>query len=170
VLNLVKLDTHHVRFDLAPVSLASVLKFVSETTGALLHAKRMRFETRGCGPGLAVHAEMEKLRQILINLLSNAIKFTEEGGAIAIECRSDARTVRLCVEDTGIGIAADQFEKIFEPFVQVDRRLNRPMEGTGLGLAISRELARGMGGELTVESRPGVGSTFTLSLPRAPSP
>ena len=73
------------------------------------------------------------------------------------------------VEDTGIGIAADQIEKIFEPFVQVDRRLNRPMEGTGLGLAISRELARGMGGELTVESRLGEGSTFTLSLPRAPS-
>ena len=74
------------------------------------------------------------------------------------------------VEDTGIGIAADQLDKIFEPFVQVDRRLNRPMEGTGLGLAISRELARGMGGEITVESRLGVGSTFTLSLPRAPSP
>jgi signal transduction histidine kinase len=166
----VKLDTHHVRFDVVPVSLASVLQFVSETTGPLLLAKRMRFETRGCTPELAVHADLEKLRQILINLLSNAIKFTEEGGAIAIECDSDARTVWLRVEDTGIGIAADQIEKIFEPFVQVDRRLNRPIEGTGLGLAISRELARGMGGELTVESRLGEGSTFTLSLPRAPSP
>jgi signal transduction histidine kinase len=71
------------------------------------------------------------------------------------------------VKDTGIGIAADQQEKIFEPFVQVDRRLNRPTEGTGLGLAISRELARGMGGELTVDSRTGEGTTFTLSLPRA---
>jgi PAS domain S-box-containing protein len=170
VLNLVKLDTHHVRFDVVPVSLASVLQFVSETTGPLLLAKRLRFETRGCSPGLAVHADLEKLRQILINLLSNAIKFTEEGGAIAIECEADARTVRLRVEDTGVGIAGDQTEKIFEPFVQVDRRLNRPMEGTGLGLAISRELARGMGGELTVESRLGEGSTFTLSLPRAPSP
>jgi signal transduction histidine kinase len=78
--------------------------------------------------------------------------------------------VLLRVEDTGVGIAADQVEKIFEPFVQVDRRLNRPMEGTGLGLAISRELARGMGGELTVESRPGTGSIFTLSLPRATPP
>ena len=170
VLNLVKLDTHHVRFDLAPVSLGSVLQFVTETTGPQLLAKRMRFETRGCSADLAVHADLEKLRQILINLLSNAIKFTEEGGAIAIECESDARSVRLRVEDTGVGIAADQLEKIFEPFVQVDRRLNRPMEGTGLGLAISRELARGMGGELTVESRPGEGSTFTLSLPRAQSP
>jgi PAS domain S-box-containing protein len=168
VLNLVKLDTHHVRFDLAPVLVGNVLNFVSETIGPLLQAKRMRFETRGCGPDLAVNADLEKLRQILINLLSNAIKFTDDGGAIAIECQSDARTVWLRVEDTGVGIAADQQEKIFEPFVQVDRRLNRPMEGTGLGLAISRELARGMGGELTVESRLGVGSTFTLSLPRAP--
>jgi len=167
VLNLVKLDTHHVRFDIAPVSIESVLKFVSEMTGPLLEAKRMRFETRGCTSDLAVHADIEKLRQILLNLLSNAIKFTEEGGAIAIECQSDARTVQLRVEDTGVGIAADQQEKIFEPFVQVDRRLNRPMEGTGLGLAISRELAHGMNGELTVESRPGQGSTFTLSLPRA---
>ena len=167
VLNLVKLDTHHVRFDVVPVSIESVLKFVSETTGALLEAKRMRFETRGCTPDLAVHADIEKLRQILINLLSNAIKFTEEGGAIAIECEADAHEVLLRVEDTGIGIASDQLDKIFEPFVQVDRRLNRPMEGTGLGLAISRELARGMGGELAVESRPGLGSTFTLSLPRA---
>ncbi|HEX7977298.1 MAG TPA: ATP-binding protein, partial [Gemmatimonadaceae bacterium] len=90
--------------------------------------------------------------------------------AIAIECLSDAHTVLLRVEDSGVGIAADQLENIFEPFVQVDRRLNRPMEGTGLGLAISRELAHGMGGELTVESRPGQGSTFTLSLPRAAPP
>jgi PAS domain S-box-containing protein len=170
VLNLVKLDTHHVRFDIVPVSIASVLQFVAETTGPQLQAKRMRYETRGCPPGLAVCADPEKLRQILINLLSNAIKFTDEGGAIAIECVSDSRTVRLCVEDTGIGIADDQQEKIFEPFVQVDRRLNRPMEGTGLGLAISRELARGMGGELTVESRLGEGSVFTLALPRAPAP
>jgi signal transduction histidine kinase len=78
--------------------------------------------------------------------------------------------VRVAVRDNGRGIAREQIGRIFEPFVQVDRRLNRPMEGTGLGLAISRELARGMGGELTVESRPGTGSIFTLSLPRATPP
>jgi PAS domain S-box-containing protein len=170
VLNLVKLDTHHVRFDIVAVPIESVLKFVSETAGPLLAAKRMRFETRGCSPDLAVHADVEKLRQILLNLLSNAIKFTEEGGAIAIECSGAPHSVSLRVEDTGVGIAADQLENIFEPFVQVDRRLNRPMEGTGLGLAISRELAHGMGGELTVESRPGQGSTFILSLPRVAPP
>jgi signal transduction histidine kinase len=75
--------------------------------------------------------------------------------------------VRLDVRDTGCGIPPDQLDKIFDPFVQVDRRLNRPIEGTGLGLAISRELAQGMSGALTVESVVGEGSTFTLRLPRA---
>jgi signal transduction histidine kinase len=167
VLNLVKLDTHHVSYDLSTVSLGAVLEFVAEATGPQVRAKHLGYDSSGCSRELAVRADPEKLRQILLNLLSNAIKFTDDGGAIAIACSADRNTVRIHVRDSGIGIAADQQDKIFEPFVQVDRRLNRPMEGTGLGLAISRELARGMGGELTVESRPGEGTTFTLSLPRA---
>ena len=170
VLNLVKLDTHHVRYDLTSVSLATVLEFVAETTGPQLQAKRLHYDTSGCPRELAVRADSEKLRQILLNLLSNAIKFTDDGGAIAIACSADRRTVRIDVRDTGIGIVSEQQEKIFEPFVQVDRRLNRPMEGTGLGLAISRELARGMNGDITVESRLGQGSTFTLALPRVSPP
>jgi PAS domain S-box-containing protein len=170
VLNLVKLDTHHVRYDLTSVSLATVLEFVAEATGPQLQAKHLAYDTSGCPPALAVRADREKLGQILLNLLSNAIKFTDDGGAIAIACTADRRTVRIHVRDTGIGIAVDQQEKIFEPFVQVDRRLNRPMEGTGLGLAISRELARGMSGDLMVDSQLGRGSTFTLALPRASSP
>ena len=82
-------------------------------------------------------------------------------------CAADGTRVRIGVRDTDIGIAADQQERIFEPFVQVGRTLSAPSEGTGLGLAISRDLARGMGGELTVESTLGVGSTFTLTLPTA---
>ncbi|HKH94588.1 MAG TPA: PAS domain-containing sensor histidine kinase [Gemmatimonadaceae bacterium] len=166
VLNLVKLDTHHVRYDLTTVSLGSVLDFVAEATGPQVQAKRLRYDASRCSRDLAIRADPEKLRQILLNLLSNAIKFTDEGGAISVDCSADRRTVWIHVNDTGIGIAEDQRQKIFEPFVQVDRRLNRPMEGTGLGLAISRELAHGMKGELTVESKVGVGSTFTLALPR----
>jgi signal transduction histidine kinase len=79
-------------------------------------------------------------------------------------------TLALTVADSGVGIAADQHERIFEPFVQVGSGLTRTTEGTGLGLAISRELARAMGGDITVESAPGRGATFTLRLPRVDGP
>ena len=100
-------------------------------------------------------------------MLSNAIKFTAAGGAITMRCEARGGAVTVAVEDTGIGIAAERLAHVFAPFVQIDRRLNSPHEGTGLGLAISRDLARGMGGDLTVESVFGEGSTFTVTLPRA---
>jgi signal transduction histidine kinase len=166
VLNLVKLDTHHVQYHVVDVAMIQVLQFVAEATGPQLQAKGLRYEQLPCA-GIVVRADGEKLRQILINLFSNAIKFTDEGGTITVSCAADARTVRVDVNDTGCGIPAEQLDKIFDPFVQVDRRLNRPVEGTGLGLAISRELAHGMGGQLTVASVVGEGSTFTLRLPSA---
>jgi signal transduction histidine kinase len=114
-----------------------------------------------------VHADPEKLRQILLNLLSNAVKFTDPGGRVTLACETDeaAGVVRVRVTDTGRGIAPDQLERIFEPFVQVDRhRTHESQQGVGLGLAISRDLARAMGGDLSAESTPGDGSTFTLTL------
>jgi PAS domain S-box-containing protein len=166
VLNLVKLNTHHVHYQLADVAVDHVLQFVAEATAPLHAAKRLHYEHAPC-PGVIVRADAEKFRQILINLLSNAIKFTDDGGTISVSCRTERQHVLVDVRDTGCGILADQQTKIFDPFVQVDRRLNRPVEGTGLGLAISRELALGMNGELTVQSVAGTGSTFTLRLPRA---
>jgi signal transduction histidine kinase len=114
-----------------------------------------------------VRADAEKLRQVLVNLMSNAVKFTDSGGRVEMSCTADELTVRIRVRDTGIGIAADKLHVIFDPFVQVRGDLARRHEGTGLGLAISRDLARGMSGDLTVESTPREGSTFTLALPRA---
>ncbi len=116
-----------------------------------------------------------QLQQILLNLLGDAVKFTHaRAGAPGrievsrtVEDGAAGGRVSLHVRDTGGGIAAEQLERVFEPFVQVDQRLTRPHEGVGLGLAISRDLARGMGGDLTAESTPGVGSTFTLTLPAA---
>jgi signal transduction histidine kinase len=115
---------------------------------------------------LTARADSEKLQQILLNLFSNAIKFTDAGGRVSARCMQlgDSR-VAIEVSDTGRGIPANQLERVFEPFVQIDTKLTRASEGTGLGLSISRELARGMGGELTVTSEPDVGSTFTLTLP-----
>ena len=117
-----------------------------------------------------------RVRQILVNLLGNAIKFTEPRGKIRVTCGPDdpAGDAPLAgpgpwsavrVADTGIGIPADRLGLIFEPFVQVEGSLTRVHQGTGLGLAISRRLARLLGGDLTVRSRPGAGSTFTLWLP-----
>lgn len=82
-------------------------------------------------------------------------------------CEADGAWVHLRVRDNGPGIPAEEQERIFDSFQQVGRRLSQPQEGVGLGLAISRELARGMGGEIAVESEPGVGSTFTVTLPLA---
>lgn len=120
------------------------------------------------GP-MRVLADQDKLQQIVLNLLSNAVKFTDPGGRITIRYFVDpqsAGTVRVQVADTGRGIAPEHLARVFEPFVQVNMRLTRIHGGTGLGLAISRNFARAMGGDLTVESEEGRGSTFSLSLPR----
>jgi len=119
-----------------------------------------------CDQPLIARADREKLPQIVLNLVTNAIKFTPDGGEVIIECDFTDDRVRIRVRDTGVGIPADRLPFIFDPFVQVDRALHRPNEGVGLGLAISRDLARGMGGDVTVESTVAEGSVFTLTLPK----
>ncbi len=112
-----------------------------------------------------------KLRQIIYNLLSNAIKFTPEGGRVTLRARAEGRSVVIEVADTGIGIAEEDRDKIFEKFRQAgaigqgDGILTREHQGTGLGLSIVRELAKLLGGDVHLESRPGQGSTFTVRLP-----
>jgi signal transduction histidine kinase len=116
---------------------------------------------------IVARADPERVTQILVNLLSNAIKFTAAGGHIAANCAATADTVTLRVSDTGIGVAPEKHETIFEPFIQLKDGLSGHESGVGLGLAISRDLARAMNGDLTVESAEGKGARFTLSLPRA---
>jgi len=115
---------------------------------------------------LPLYTDQIKVRQILINLLSNASKFTRSG-SIAIAAALDAGTgdVRVSVEDCGIGIPNHLIESLFEPFVQADASTTRKYGGTGLGLPISRRFSRLLGGDLTVESTPGLGSTFTMRIP-----
>jgi signal transduction histidine kinase len=111
-------------------------------------------------------SDRQKVKQILLNLLSNALKFTHQGG-VTFSARSNPRerTVQLSVNDTGIGIALPDQEKIFEDFRQLDNTPTRPYGGTGLGLSICRRLAQMLDGRITVQSELGKGSTFSLILP-----
>lgn len=149
--------------------------------------KRQRIETNGMigdvcdimlplarGKGLSLSATSDdshvlntdvlKLRQILINLVNNAVKFTDQGD-ISIRVHDEAGVLHFDVSDTGIGIAPTHFETIFDPFWQVDQSNTRRAQGTGLGLCVSRRLAQLLGGDVTVSSKLGQGSTFSLHLP-----
>jgi PAS domain S-box-containing protein len=171
VLNYARLDAGSVRYDLQDLRVAESIVSAVALVAPQARAKGLELEQRHCAADLLVRADAEKLRQVLVNLLSNAVKFTDAGGRIEVGCEAveDARRTprtRIWVRDTGRGIPPDKLEAIFEPFVQIDKRLTRTNEGVGLGLSISRDLARGMHGELTARSEPGQGSTFTLVLPR----
>lgn len=109
--------------------------------------------------------DVTKLQQILQNLLSNAIKFTPEGGRVVLKAEADARTLNLTVTDTGVGIAPEEQELVFQKFRQSGNPLTREHAGTGLGLSIVRELSKLLGGEILVQSELGRGSTFTVRLP-----
>jgi signal transduction histidine kinase len=106
-----------------------------------------------------------KFQQILSNLLSNAVKFTPEGGRVLLKADADFPYVVLTVSDTGVGIALEEQELVFEKFRQAGNPLTREHAGTGLGLSIVRELSKLLGGEVTLQSELGRGSTFTVRLP-----
>ncbi|HEU0014666.1 MAG TPA: PAS domain S-box protein [Longimicrobium sp.] len=139
-------------------------------------AKSIRLDDGECYP-VRYRGDPDRVRQVLVNVLGNAVKFTRPGGRVELRCLVSARPpegaraarpgpfVGVEVSDTGIGIPAEEIERIFEPFTQVGEAYTREQGGTGLGLAISRRLARRMGGDLVAASRPGAGSVFTLWLP-----
>ena len=143
----------------------------------LAFARGIRIETDGCSHRhLFYVADTGRVRQILVNLLSNAVKFSAPGSKITLTCASgappidaatapDRRYVAICVNDSGVGVSEEQLDSIFEPFVQGDSGTTRAWGGSGLGLTISRRLARLMGGDLTVTSALGRGSSFTLWVP-----
>ena len=167
VLNFAKIEAGHVDIDMGPVPVHETLAALEALVAPQVRAKYLEYAYNPCPTDVTIQADPEKVRQILLNLLSNAIKFTEPGGLIAVSAESEDGVVRLRVRDSGTGIPADKLDRIFEPFVQLQPGRTRTHEGTGLGLAISRDLARAMHGEIAVESTVGVGSTFTLTLPRS---
>ncbi|CAN5832781.1 hypothetical protein BH23GEM5_BH23GEM5_26480 [soil metagenome] len=165
VLNFAKLEAGRVEFDITDVPLEAALADVEILITPQARAKGIHYHRRADDPEMTVRADRDKMQQIVLNLLSNAVKFTDTGGEISIAWETREGGVDVHVRDTGHGIPPEKLGSMFEPFVQVDPDLTRTNHGTGLGLAISRELARSMGGNLTAQSTPGEGSTFTLRLP-----
>jgi len=172
VLNFERLQAGRLEYHVRSVRLAEVVAEVEPLIGPQLQAKGLSYVV-DVPDDRVVRADRDKLVQVLLNLLSNALKFTPAGGRVTVECTArgdgsgDPATVFLRVTDTGAGIPRDKFDAVFEPFVQVDATPAGRVAGAGLGLAISRDLARGMGGDLRVRSTVGVGTTFTVALPRA---
>ena len=164
----------HVDYVMTAVRVGSAMDAAASLILPQADARAITLTVEQCDDQLAVHADAGKLRQVLVNLLANAVKFTEPGGAVTMSAQVTVVTttdtipsVAISVTDTGCGISADDLGRVFEPFVQVGPRSDAHKVGVGLGLAISRDLTRGMGGSLTVESTPAVGTTFTLTLPQA---
>lgn len=170
ILAFAKVDSGKLEYDIQPVSVYGISAAAEAMIQPQAEAKGVRCAYEGCDEGVMALADPDKLQQILLNLLGNAIKFTERGGMVILSCASSENGVEVKVQDTGKGIDPGKIASIFEPFVQLDRELSRPQDGVGLGLAISRNLARGMDGEIRVESEPGRGSIFTLHLPAAGEP
>jgi PAS domain S-box-containing protein len=164
ILNFSRIEAGQVSYDIRTVVAADVVESVIPMIQPQVVTRGLQLII-AVSPTICLAADRGKLEQVLLNLLSNAVKFTAKG-TIEIMGFAEGAVAGLRVRDTGIGIPADKLNSIFEPFVQVGRSLTTPHEGTGLGLAISRDLARAMGGNLTVESEPGKGSTFTVALKR----
>ena len=166
ILEFARVDAGRVRYRRDVVTVAHVAADAEALIAPAAHARGITLAVEG-GDDAAVLADGDRLRQVFVNLLTNAVKYTPQEGRVELAWRVDDDRVVVTCRDDGIGIAPDRLEVIFEPFVQLERRLDRPADGVGLGLAIVRELVRGMDGEIAVESTVGVGTTFTVRLPLA---
>ena len=166
ILAFAQLDSGNVNVRLQNVPVTAAVSRAESLIRLQLRQSELTFASR-CAEDTLVRADPDRLQQILLNLLTNSIKFTPAGGRIAVDCERGDERVRIRVRDTGVGIARDQLEHIFAPFVQLGATRDDSRQGVGLGLAISRELARAMHGELTADGAPGEGAVFTVELPAA---
>jgi signal transduction histidine kinase len=169
ILDLSKIEAGRMELDVStfdlPAALSNAITLVRER--AQRHAIDLALEVdKNLG---AFSGDERKFKQIMLNLLSNAVKFTPDGGRIAVSARKDTTHVEISVQDTGIGIAPEDQGAVFEEFKQVGRDRLKKAEGTGLGLALTKRFVELHGGAIRLDSAPGKGSTFTVSLPlRAP--
>jgi signal transduction histidine kinase len=166
ILNFVRAESGRMEYRFAEISIGAVIQDVVEMMEASIENKHLILEPHPADGDTLVWADPDRVRQILINLVMNAVKYTAAGGKLSISYTLTRYDVIVQVADSGSGIPADMLEAIFEPFVQLESGLSDRRGGVGLGLAISRDMARAMNGDLTVDSTLGIGSRFTLALPR----
>jgi signal transduction histidine kinase len=172
VLSFSRLEAGREQLSLHDVEVRKVLDEATSLVRPMAAAKNLPLETVPPDPAdepLYVKTDVLKLRQILVNLLTNAIKFTDKG-SVTLSARAEKDAVVFSVKDTGIGIPQAHLEHVFDAFWQVEQAASRRVGGTGLGLSVTRRLARLLGGDVSVESTPGEGSTFRVRLPRASRP
>jgi signal transduction histidine kinase len=167
ILNFARVDAGFVDYDLRPVAVARLMAEVEPLVRPQLAARGLTFACDAGPEALRAHADAEKVRQVLLNLLANAVKFTEPGGRVWLGAEDLGDAVALRVRDTGSGSPPTARPPSSSRSCRCTARSPGRSRGRGSGLAISRDLARGMGGDLTVDSVVGTGSTFTLTLPRA---
>ena len=167
VLTFSQLEAGSETLTLSRIPVEGVLRDVQGLVRPQLDAKGLRFVYRGSDAGAFVNVDEGKLKRILANLLTNAIKLTPTEGQVSLSYRHEGSRVVITVEDTGVGIAPDRIDMIFEPFVQTPGQKSMNPDGVGLGLAIGHRLARAMGGTLTAASRLGEGTVFELIFPQS---
>jgi signal transduction histidine kinase len=169
ILDLAKIEAGKMQFVLEPLKLGEVIRDVSQQMEPMIRRKALSYTTDVSTDTPTIVSDRTKLKQVLLNLLSNAMKFTNKGG-VSIVARPHAMGVRLDVHDTGIGIKPEHLSVIWDDFRQVDQSRTREFGGTGLGLSITRKLVERLGGTISVESIIGVGTSFTVMLPREAPP
>ena len=165
VLAFSRLETGREELRAGSAQLSAVVAEAASVIAPLAEERRLTLRVDAPPEPVTLETDVGKVRHILLNLLSNAVKFTDQG-EIVLTARVDNGDVRFEVRDTGIGIPAQHHERIFDPFWQVENKASRRIAGTGIGLSVARRLARLLGGDLTVASRLGEGSTFTARIPR----
>jgi ammonium transporter len=164
ILDLSRIEAGEISLDISATDVIEVVREVTDSLEPLVERPRVELVVEADAEMPTIVTDREKLKQILLNLVSNAVKYTDDGTITVRAAAIDAR-LRIGVSDTGVGIPVDELDRIFEEFHQADGAISPSRPGTGLGLSISRRLAHTLGGDITVESTPGVGSTFTLDLP-----
>ena len=165
VLAFSRLETGREELKSGSAQLSAVVTEAASVIAPLAVERRLDLRIDAPSEPVALETDVAKVRHILLNLLSNAVKFTDHG-EIVLTARVDNGDVRFEVRDTGIGIPPQHHERIFDPFWQVEHKASRRIAGTGIGLSVARRLARLLGGDITVTSRLGEGSTFTARVPR----